>query len=100
MKKFNKDYKKPMQEILAASSLAYLLSPFRSIWSLFLFIFLLLSIYYVTLNILDYLKYDTTTSIYTINEQVIFGHMVDFFLFSKILFFYYYHIIKCVQQLF
>jgi len=70
MKKFNKDYKKPMQEILAASSLAYLLSPFRSIWSLFLFIFLLLSIYYVTLNILDYLKYDTITSIYTINEQV------------------------------
>ncbi len=65
-----KDYNTPIKDILSASSLAYLLSPFRSIWSLFLFIFLLLSIYYVTLNILDYLKYDTITSIYTINEQV------------------------------
>ena len=73
-----KDYKSPIQEILAASSLAYLLSPFRSkrllikiIWSLFLIIFLFLSIYYVILNILDYLQYNTTTSIYTINEQEI-----------------------------
>jgi hypothetical protein len=27
------------------------------------------SIYYVVLNIIDYLKYDTTTSIYEINEK-------------------------------
>ncbi len=73
-----KDYKTPIQEILSASSLAYLLSPFRSkrflikiIWSLFILIFLIGSIYYVILNIMDYLKYETTTSIHTINEQEI-----------------------------
>jgi hypothetical protein len=71
-----KDYKTPIREILSASSLAYLTSPFRSkrilikiLWSLFLLIFLFLSIYYVILNILDYLKYETTTSIQTIYEQ-------------------------------
>ena len=74
--KGQKDYKTPIQEILAASSLAYLLSPFRSkrflikiLWSLFILMFLFLSIYYVILNILDYLKYETTTSIQTIYEQ-------------------------------
>jgi hypothetical protein len=74
--KGQKDYKTPIQEILAASSLAYLLSPFRSkrllikiLWSLFMLIFLIASIYYVILNILDYLQYDTTTSIQTIYEQ-------------------------------
>ena len=73
--KAQKDYKTPIQEILSASSLAYLLSPFRSkrllikiIWSLFMVIFLSGSIYYVILNILDYLKYETTTSIQTIYE--------------------------------
>jgi DNA-binding XRE family transcriptional regulator len=71
-----KDYKTPLKEILSASSIAYLLSPFRSkrflikiIWSLFVLIFLFLSIYYVILNIIDYLKYETTTSIQTIYEQ-------------------------------
>ena len=68
--------KESINEILSASSLAYLLSPFRSkrllikiIWSLFLLIFLFGSIHYVILNILDYLKYETTTSIQTIYEQ-------------------------------
>jgi len=68
--------KKSINKILSASSLAYLLSPFRSkrllikiIWSLFLLIFLFGSIHYVILNILDYLKYETTTSIQTIYEQ-------------------------------
>ena len=71
-----KDYKSLIKEILSASSLAYLLSPFRSkrllikiIWSLFILIFLFGSIYYVILNIIDYLKYETTTSIQTIYEQ-------------------------------
>ncbi len=71
-----KDYNTPIKDILSASSLAYLLSPFRSkrllikiIWSLFLLLFFLGSIYYVILNILDYLKYETTTSIQTIYEQ-------------------------------
>jgi hypothetical protein len=71
-----KDYKTPTNEILLASSLLYLTSPFRSkrflikiIWSLFLLLFLFLSIYYVILNILDYLKYETTTTIKTIYEQ-------------------------------
>ena len=74
--RLKKDYKSPIKEILAASSLAYLLSPFRSkrflikiIWSFFLLIFLFFSIYYVVLNIIDYLKYDTITSIQTIYEQ-------------------------------
>jgi len=76
MQATKKDYKTPINEILSASSLAYLTSPFRSkrllikiIWSLFLLIFLFLSIYYVILNILDFLKYETTTSIQTIYEQ-------------------------------
>jgi hypothetical protein len=76
MKELKNDYKTPIKKILAGSSLAYLLSPFRSkrflikiIWSLFLVLFLFGSIYYVILNILDYLKYDTTTSIQTIYEQ-------------------------------
>jgi hypothetical protein len=71
-----KDYKSPIQEILAASSLAYLLSPFRSkrllikiLWSLFILMFIFFSIYYVILSIIDYLQYDTSTSIYTIYEQ-------------------------------
>jgi hypothetical protein len=71
-----KNYSTPINEILSASSLAYLLSPFRSkrilikiLWFMFILIFLFGSIYYVILNILDYLKYDTSTSIYTIYEQ-------------------------------
>jgi len=74
--RLKKDYKLAIKEILSVSSLAYLLSPFRSkrflikiIWSFFLIIFLFLSIYYVILNILDYLKYDTIASIQTIYEQ-------------------------------
>jgi len=76
MQELKKDYKTPMNEILSTSSLAFLLSPFRSkrflikiTWSFFLLLFLFLSIYYVILNILDYLKYETTTSIQTIYEQ-------------------------------
>jgi len=71
-----KNYKKSINEILSISSLAYLLSPFRSkrllikiIWSLFLLLFFFGSIHYAILNILDYLKYETTTSIQTIYEQ-------------------------------
>jgi hypothetical protein len=71
-----KDYKTPIKEIISSSSLAYLLSPIRSrrllikiIWIVFLIGFLFGSIYYVVLNVLDYLQYDTTTSIFTINEQ-------------------------------
>jgi len=76
MQELKKDYKTSINEILSISSLAYLLSPFRSkrllikiTWSFFLLFFLFLSIYYVILNILDYLQYDTTTSIQTIYEQ-------------------------------
>ena len=71
-----KNYKEPIKEILSSSSLAYLLSPIRSkrllikfIWIIFLILFLLASVYYCTQNIIDYLKYDTTTSIESINEQ-------------------------------
>jgi len=72
----NKDYKTPITEILAASSLAYLLSPTRSkrlfikvICILFMIIFFSASFYYVLLNIFDYLQYDTITSIYQVHEQ-------------------------------
>jgi dolichol kinase len=72
----SKDYKTPIKEILSSSSLSYLLSPIRSkrlvikiIWIIFLIGFLFGSIYYVVLNVLDYLQYETTTSIYEVNEQ-------------------------------
>lgn len=71
----NKDYKKPIIEILSSSSLAFLLSPFRSkrflikiIWTIFLICFLLGSIYNTCLNIIDYLKYYATTNIYHIQD--------------------------------
>jgi hypothetical protein len=71
-----KDYKTPIKEILSYSSLSYILSPIRSkrllikiIWILFLIGFFFASVYYVALNVLDFLKYETTTSIFTINEQ-------------------------------
>lgn len=66
----------PIKEILSASSLEYLLSPFRSkrlliklIWIIFLIGFFLASIYYVFINILNYFQYDTLTSIYEIIES-------------------------------
>jgi hypothetical protein len=72
----DKDYETPIKEIISSSSLAYLLGPIRSkrlliklFWIIFLIGFLFGSIYYVVLNILDYLQYETTTSIFTINEQ-------------------------------
>jgi hypothetical protein len=74
--KTTSDYKTPIKEIISSSSLAYLSSPFRSkrlliklVWIIFLIGFLFASIYYVVLNVLDYLQYETTTSIFTINEQ-------------------------------
>jgi len=75
-KAITKDYKRPIKEIISTSSFSYLVNPIRSkkllikiIWILFLIGFYIGSIYYVILNILDYLKYDTTTSIYEINEK-------------------------------
>jgi uncharacterized membrane protein len=72
----DKDYKTPINEIISSSSLAFLISPTRSkrlliklVWIIFLIGFLFGSIYYVVLNVLDYLQYDTTTSIYEVNEQ-------------------------------
>ncbi len=75
-----KNYKKEINEILFSSLLAYLLSPIiksnnhqlliiKIIWFIFVFIFLFASIYYLILNALNYLSYDTITSISTINED-------------------------------
>jgi len=75
-----KNYKKEINEILFSSLLAYLLSPIiksnnhqlliiKIIWFIFIFIFLFASIYYLILNALNYLSYDTITSISTINED-------------------------------
>ncbi len=63
--------------IYSSSSLAYLISPIRSkrllliklVWIIFLIVVFFASVYYVVLNVLDYLQYETTTSIFTINEQ-------------------------------
>jgi len=70
-----KDYKKPINEILSASSLQFLLSPFRSkrlliklIWICFLISSIIASIYCVGLNIIDYLKYDITSTIEVVDE--------------------------------
>ena len=72
----SKDYKTSTKLILDSSSLQFLLSPFKSkrilikiIWFCFLFIFLFISNYYVYLNVIDYLNYDSFTSIYEITEK-------------------------------
>ena len=74
--KIKKDYKTSTKLILDSSSLQFLLSPFKSkrilikiIWFCFLFVFLFISNYYVYLNVVDYLNYDSFTSIYEINEK-------------------------------
>ena len=71
-----KNYKETINEILSVSTLQFLLSPIRSkrllikiTWALFLVVLFLLSIYYVVLNILDYLKFETFTSYHEINEN-------------------------------
>ncbi len=66
--------------IYSSSSLAYLISPIRSkrllliklVWIIFLIVVFFASVYYVVLNVLDYLQYETTTSIFTINEHMAF----------------------------
>lgn len=64
------------KEILAASSIYYIQRPFASkhliiklIWIIFLIVLFLGINYYVLLNILDYLDYNTVTSIYEIDEN-------------------------------
>jgi len=71
----NKDYKTPIKEILSATSLQFLLSPIRTkrilikiINTSFLIISLCLSIQLVVSNIIEFLMYETTTSITTIND--------------------------------
>ncbi len=74
--KRNRDYKTPINKILVSSSLAFLLNPIRSnhilikiVWTFFLIVFVFANVYYVVLSVLDYLNYDTITSIYQINEN-------------------------------
>jgi hypothetical protein len=71
-----KDYKTPVKEILANTSLQFLSSPMRSkrflikiINSSFLILSMCLTIYLLVKNITEYLMYDTTTSITTIYEN-------------------------------
>ena len=71
-----KNFRTPIKEILLSTSLQFLLSPIRSKRLLikiinisFLIFFICLSVYFVITNIIDYLKYDTTTSIETIYEN-------------------------------
>ncbi len=65
-----------IRDILKDSTLVYLLAPFRSkrtliklIWTLFLTIVLFANTFYIILSILDFLNYDTITTIQTINED-------------------------------
>ena len=71
-----KDYKTPIKEILSISSLQFLLKPISSkrllikiINIIFLMLSLCLSIYLVISSIIEFLKYDTNTSIRTITEK-------------------------------
>jgi hypothetical protein len=75
-KKEKKDYINPTKEILGASTLQFLLSPFRTrrlfikIVNFFFILFsLILSWYLVATNIESYLNYETVTSIDTIIEN-------------------------------
>jgi hypothetical protein len=72
----NKDYKTPIKEILSETSLQFLLSPIRTkrilikiINTGFLVISLCLSIQLLVSNIIEFLMYETTTSITTINDR-------------------------------
>ncbi len=70
-----RDFKTPIKEIISYSSFSFLLNPIRTkrlliklIWIVFLIGFLFASIYFVLINIFEYLLYETNTSIYQINE--------------------------------
>ena len=72
----NKDYLNPIKEILSATSLQFILSPFRTKRALIkmLNIFFIsfttcLSVYLVVRNITDFLEFETVTSIKTIIER-------------------------------
>ena len=74
--KKKKDYVSPIKPILLATSLQFILHPIRSkrmlikIFNIcFLIVSLILSIYFISLNIIDYFKYETVTSIQTIHEK-------------------------------
>jgi hypothetical protein len=71
-----KKYKAQIKSILSATSLQFILHPIRSkrilikIFNIcFLIVSLILSIYFISLNIIDYFKYETVTSIQTIHEK-------------------------------
>ena len=71
-----KDYKTPIKEILSATSLQFLLSSIRTkrilikiINSCFLIISVYITISLIVSNITQFLMYETTTSISTINEK-------------------------------
>jgi hypothetical protein len=66
----------PVKELLSATSLQFLFSPFRSkrifiklVWIIFLGVSLLLSVYFVKRNIEDFFNYETISSIQTITED-------------------------------
>ena len=71
-----KDYKQLLKEQFKSSSLSFFIKPLNSkkspiklIWFVALLLAVLTNIYNVRLVILGYLKFDTTTSIYEINEK-------------------------------
>jgi hypothetical protein len=71
-----KDYKQLLNEQFKSSSLSFFMKPINSkksliklIWLIALLLAVLTNIYNVRLIILGYLKFDTTTSIYEINEK-------------------------------
>jgi hypothetical protein len=71
-----KDYKQVIKEQFKSSSLNFFMKPMNTkksliklFWLIVLLVAILANVYYVKLIIFDYLKFDTTTSIYEINEK-------------------------------
>ena len=71
-----KDVKQTVKEQFKSSSLNFFMKPLNAkknliklFWLIVLLLAVLANVYYVKLIIFDYLKFDTTTSIYEINEK-------------------------------
>ena len=71
-----KDVKQTVKEQFKSSSLNFFMKPINAkksliklFWLIVLLLAVLANVYYVKLIIFDYLKFDTTTSIYEINEK-------------------------------
>ncbi len=72
----NSKLKEKILKLISESSMSYNLKPFSSdrfisriFWIIFIYLLMSLCGYYIVLNVNDYLRYDTVTSIHTISEK-------------------------------